>query len=195
MRDVAAAYAAIDAANAEDPTGIVHGGVERPLAQLQGELATAWLDRLDADASAALRIAARAHHLRRFALARSAYPEGRAGYLRWRRDQKVAHAAALRELLTPLGIDEATLERACVIVQKIGLGTDPEVQTFEDAVCLVFLQTQYDDLLARGGEELLVNALLKTMKKMSPAGLALAVEATPEGAGKDLLVRVATTGA
>lgn len=190
-----AAYAVIDAANADDPTRLLRDGVERPLAQLQGELATAWLERLDPRPGPALRIAARAHHLRRFALPRSDYPEGRAGYLRWRRDQKVAHAAALRELLTPIGVDADVIERAGVIVQKIGLGTDPEVQTFEDAVCLVFLQTQYDDLLARGGEDLLVNALLKTMKKMSPAGLALAVEATPEGAGRDLLVRVATTGA
>ena len=41
------------------------------------------------------------------------------------------------------------VERAGVIVQKPGLGTDPEVQSFEDAVCLAFLETQYDDLLVR----------------------------------------------
>ncbi len=115
---VAAAYAAIDAANAEDPTRFVRDGVERPLAQLQGELATAWLERLDPDAGPALRIAARAHHLRRFALPRSSYPEGRSGYLVWRRDQKRAHAAALRELLTPIGIDPEVIERAGVIVQR-----------------------------------------------------------------------------
>ena len=54
-----------------------------------------------AEASDALRIAAHAHHLRDFARARASYPEGRAGYLVWRRDQKRAHAAALAELLIP----------------------------------------------------------------------------------------------
>lgn len=195
MTDPAAAFAAIDRANAEDPTTFDWGGERRPLAQLQGERATHWLSVLVPDASDPLRIAARAHHLRRFALPRSSYPEGRAGYLVWRRDQKKAHAAALAELLLPIGVPADVVDRAGVIVQKIGLGTDPEVQHFEDAVCLVFLETQYDDLLARGGEPLLVNALVKTMKKMSGGAIALAVDATPPGDGRDLLVRVATTGA
>ncbi len=195
MTDLVAAFAAIDRANADDPTTLPWDGERRPLAQLQGERATYWLSSLAPEASDALRIAARAHHLRRFALARASYPEGRAGYLVWRRDQKRAHAAALAELLMPIGVPPDVVERAGVIVQKIGLGTDPEVQSFEDAVCLVFLETQYDDLLARGGEPLLVNALQKTMKKMSPAAIAMAVDATPEGPGRDLLVRVATTGA
>lgn len=192
---IAAAFAAIDLANADDPTGFMRHGERRPLAQLQGERATHWLSVLVPDACDALRIAARAHHLRRFALPRSTYPEGRAGYLAWRRDQKRAHAAAIAELLLPIGVPSEVVERAGVIVQKIGLGADPEVQAFEDVVCLVFLETQYDELLGRSGEPLLVNALLKTMGKMSPGAIALAVDATPPGDGRDLLVRVATTGA
>jgi hypothetical protein len=191
VTDLVAAFAVIDNANAEDPTTFSWDGSARPLAQLQGERGTHWLRVLAPDASDALVIAVRAHHLRRFALARSAYPEGRAGYLVWRRDQKKAHAAALRELLAPIGVAEAVIDRAGVIVQKIGLGTDPDVQHFEDAVCLVFLETQYDALLTKGGEELLINALNKTMAKMSPAAIALAVEATPPGAGRELLQRLA----
>jgi hypothetical protein len=192
VTNLAAAFAAIDAANAGDPTSFLWDGAQRPLAQLQGERATHWLARLAPDATHALQIAARGHHLRRFALARSSYPEGRAGYLVWRRDQKKAHAAALQELLIPVGFSPETVDRASTIVQKIGLGTDPEVQTFEDVVCLVFLETQYDELLARGGEPLLENALRKTMAKMSAAGTALALDATPSGAGRDLLIRVAS---
>ena len=78
------ARSAIDAANRADPHQ--HDGA--PLAELQGRLAEAWVTRLDPDASTALRLAARAHHLRRWVVPRASYPHGRAGYLRWRRDQK-----------------------------------------------------------------------------------------------------------
>ena len=65
--------AAIDAVNANDPR--THD--TEPLALAQGRKAEAWVVRLDPDASVALRLAARAHHLRRWELPRSDYPEGR----------------------------------------------------------------------------------------------------------------------
>ena len=42
----------------------------------------------DPAATEAQVLAARAHHLRRWVVPRTSYPEGRAGYLRWRTDQK-----------------------------------------------------------------------------------------------------------
>lgn len=183
----AAAFAAIDAANAEDPTHVVWNGTPEPKAQLQGRRASVWLERLDPAAGPALQLAARAHHLRRFAIPRADYPEGRAGYLRWRRDQKVAHARALAELLRPVGIGDDVLERAGQLLRKEGLGTDPETQVYEDVVCLVFCETELDELLAKVGDEKVRAAVVKTAGKMSPAGLALAPEATPPGPGLDLL--------
>jgi len=61
-------------------------------------------------------------------------------------------------------------------------------QVFEDVVCLVFCETELDELLARVGEEKTAAAVLKTAGKMSPAGLALAPEATPPGPGLELLL-------
>ena len=78
-----------------------------PLALAQGRLAEAWVARLDPEASDALRLAARAHHLRRWALPRSDYPEGRAGYLRWRRAQRERHARDLAAILDGAGVDES----------------------------------------------------------------------------------------
>ena len=96
-------FAAIDAANGADPGTVSWQGSPVPKARLQGERASVWLDRLSPDASDALRLAARAHHVRRFASPAPRIPEGRPGYLRWRRDQKTAHAAALVELLSRSG--------------------------------------------------------------------------------------------
>jgi hypothetical protein len=180
-------FAALDEANDEDPARLCWAGRSVPKARLQGERATYWLGRLEPDAGPALRLAARAHHLRRFALPRSEYPEGRPGYLRWRRDQKIAHAAAVRELLAPLGADDGLLERTGALLKKDGLGTDPETQVFEDVVSIVFCETELDELLAKLGPERVTDAVVKTAGKMSPRGIGLLLEATPAGPGRDLL--------
>jgi Domain of unknown function (DUF4202) len=183
----AAAIDAIDAANSEDPVALMWAGQPVPKSMLQGQRATVWLERLDSAAGEAAHLAARAHHLRRFAIPRSSYPEGRPGYLKWRRDQKAAHAAELAELVRPLGIADDVIERAGDLIQRKGLGTDPETQLIEDVACLVFCETDLDGLLAKLGAEKTAAAIMKTANKMSPAGLALAPEATPEGPGRDLL--------
>ena len=93
------AIAAIDAANADDPVTIEVRGSVRPKELAHAELMTEWLERLDPIADDAQRLAARAHHLRRWTLPRSSYPEGRAAYLRWRTALKQQHAeevAAIR---------------------------------------------------------------------------------------------------
>ncbi len=184
---VDAALATIDAANAADPNRL--GG--RPLALVQGERASAWLARLVAGAHVdpALALAVRAHHVRRWTIARDTYPEGRAGYLRWRRDLKAVHADALGELLPPCGIDATTVARAQALVAKRLPLTDPAQQRFEDVVCLVFLETQYEALIDRLDEVRMIAVLRKTLPKMSPAAVALAGSAELHPRGRDLLVK------
>lgn len=174
---VSESRAAIDAANAADPRS--HDG--RPLALAQGRRAEEWVVRLDPEASDALRLAARAHHLRRWALPRSDYPEGRAGYLRWRRAQRERHARDLAAILDEARVDGSVADRAAQIVAKRGLGSDPEVQTFEDAVSLTFLETELRSVLDRLDDDTkAADIVAKTMAKMSAAGQeqALAVAAT-----------------
>lgn len=169
--DIDTAVAAIDKANTDDPN--LHHG--EPLALVQGQSAEAWAVRLDPHASEALRLAARAHHLRRWTVPRSTYPEGREGYLRWRRHQKSRHANELTELLNSCDIVPAIVERAALIVAKRGLGRDPEVQTFEDAVSLTFIETQFVPTADKlGNDKKMVEVVAKTLRKMSPAGQAAA---------------------
>src|SRR5437763_1628367 len=106
------AIAAIDAANADDPNRITVAGEERPKELAHAELVTAWVERLRPDAGEALLLAARAHHLRRWAIPRDSYPEGRKGYLRWRRDLEDRHAVEAGEILRDAGYDAATVDRA-----------------------------------------------------------------------------------
>lgn len=167
-----AALDAIDAANADDPNHVEVRGVSRPKELAHAELMSEWVSKLDPDASDALRLAARAHHLRRWELPRSDYPDGKAGYHRWRREQQKRHAEEVGRILLAQGYDEPDIARVQAIIRKQGLGRDPEVQVFEDALCLVFIETQFRELADRLGDEKLVDVTRKTLAKMSDAGIA-----------------------
>ena len=170
-----AAFAAIDAANAGDPNTITVRGSVRPKEQAHAELAVEWVRRLVGEPSDALLLAARAHHVRRWEIPRSSEPEGRAGYLRWKRRLQQHHAAVVGEVLAGLA-EPAVVERVQSIVRKEALRTDPEVQALEDALCLVFVETQFGELTDQLGEDHMVDVVAKTLKKMSPSGRSAALE-------------------
>jgi hypothetical protein len=177
------AVAAIDAANADDPYTLVFRGEIRPKELLHAELMTGWVKRLDPDATEAQLLAARANHLRRWVIPRSTFPDGRAGYLQWRREQKDRHAREVGEILVAAGFDDGTIERVTAIIRKDGLGDNPAVQVHEDALCLVFLQTQFDPVAERLGDDKTVDVVRKTLKKMSAEGrsAALGLELSEHG--------------
>jgi hypothetical protein len=189
----ARAIAAIDAANADDPHSIELRGEIRPKEQAHAELMTDWVQRLDPSADAAQLLAARAHHLRRWSVPRSSYPDGRAGYLRWRTGLRKQHAAEVAVLLADAGYDEPTIERVQAIINKVGLnkdGADPAVQVHEDALCLVFLETQLASTADRLGDEKIVDVIKKTVAKMSASGLAQVATIPMRDGDRALIARV-----
>jgi len=160
-------FASIDEANSEDPNALPDG----PRAQIQGQLATKWLERLSPDASAPLRVASRAHHLRRWELARADYAEGRAGYLQWRRDNKAHQAESAAAILDDAGWPTNEVDRVRQLLSRTRLRTDPETQLLEDVACLVFLETQFAPMVERTEHDHMVTIVAKTLKKMSPVAI------------------------
>lgn len=183
------ALAAIDAANAADPNTLAVRGVVRPKEIAHAELASEWLARLVSAPSEALRLAIRAHHIERWTIPRSSHPMGKAGYHRWRRALQEHHALRAGELLAREGYAEAEIERVRALLRKQGLGRgDAEAQTFEDALCLVFLETQLADTAAKLDDPAkALDVLLKTLRKMSGPAREHA-RALPLGEGERALV-------
>ena len=178
------AIAAIDAANAADPHSEWLDGAPVPGCVAYGRRMTRWVEELRPDASEALRLAARAQHIRRWEIARAEYPEGRDGYIRWRTHLKRHHAKVAGAILAEAGYDEATITRVQELLRKRGLKTDPETQTLEDAACLVFLESGLDDFARRHEPDKVVRILRKTWGKMSPEGQRAARRLDlPEAAG------------
>lgn len=179
-----AALGAIDEANSHDPNRVVRDGVEHPKELLHGRLVSEWVQRLDPAAGEEQLLAARAHHFRRWTSPRDAHPPGRAGYLRWRAEAARRQAEEVGELLRLHGYDEATVERVGAIIRKEGRTRDPAVQTHEDALCLVFLETQLAEVAERLGADHTRQVLVRTLGKMSERAIeqALALELPQDAA-------------
>lgn len=56
------------------------------------------------------------------------------------------------------------------MIRKQGLGRDPEVQTLEDALCLVFLESQLATFSTQHSEEKVVDIIERSLSKMSEKG-------------------------
>ena len=166
----------IDRANAGDPVRIVVHGEERQKELAHSELMTRWVEKLRPDGGDELLIAARAHHIRRWEIPRSSFPKGRKAYLQWRTALHKLHADATGEILAQVGYERDFIERVQKIVRKHDLRRDSEVQTLEDALCLVFLETQLGELRSEHGDEKVLEILVKTLKKMSDRAKELALE-------------------
>lgn len=182
-----AAVGAIDAANAADPTTISVRGRVLPLALAHGRLAAEWVLTLHPDADELVLLAARAHHLRRWEVARRSYPAGRGGYLAWKRDQRQRHAVDVAALLETVGYPAADIARVQEMVRRDRLATDVGSQAVEDAACLVFIETQLADVAQRLDHDLLIGVLRKTARKLSPAGAAAIADIPLAAAERALL--------
>jgi tRNAThr (cytosine32-N3)-methyltransferase len=165
----------IDAAHSADPQRTPDG---RPAELVYAGRIEAWIDRLAPDASAVLRLAARCQHLERWSVPRASYPEGKAGYLAWRKSLYHRQAGRARELLLAAGVADGEAADAADWVSKSGLKTNPETQALEDAACLVFLENEivaFADRHAGYPREKFIDILRKTWRKMSPRAHELAL--------------------
>lgn len=188
------AMAAFDAANAEDPNRELRDGVEQPKELAYARHMSQWLDKLEPDASEALRLAVRAQHIRRWTIPRGDYPRDRQGYIRWRTTLARFHADTAGRILREAGYDEETVERVGSLIRKERLKVDPEAQLLEDVVCLVFLENYFGEFARRHEEAQVLGIVRKTWKKMSPRGHAAAL-ALPLAPDARALVEKALKGA
>ncbi|UCH30759.1 MAG: DUF4202 domain-containing protein [Myxococcales bacterium] len=171
-----------DEANAEDPNTELVNGQPVPKELVYGQRMSARLAVFEPDAPETVKLAARAQHIRRWEVPRDSYPEGRAGYLKWRTDLYRRHGDIAAGIMSDVGYDEETIERVRTLLRKRGLKTDPDVQLMEDVICLVFLEHYFHDFAKKHDEEKLISIVQKTWKKMTERAheAALALDYAPE---------------
>lgn len=164
MSQLDSVLTAIDAANAKDPR--MDEG--QPEALLYGQRMSAECDRIFPNASETLQIAARGQHIERWVLARADYPEGRAGYLKWRRDLGAHHATRVGEIMAKAGYGEDAINEAAAMLRKEGIKRNEQVQALEDVICFVFVKWYFAPFAAKHAPEKVLDIVAKTARKMSP---------------------------
>lgn len=191
------ALAAFDALNSEDPNQVTCAKGSLQPRELQDALAmTRWIETLYPDASEAVRLAARCQHLCRWEIPRKSYPEGRTAYLKWRSDLKRFHADRSEQVLRSVGYEEPMLTQVREINLKKGLAHNADVQAIEDALCLVFLETQLEHYLDKWEDtDKVVSILKKTWGKMSPLARTAALSLSFSERARKLIVRATSESA
>jgi hypothetical protein len=77
------------------------------------------------------------------------------------------------------GADSASVGLVTSLVAKARPAGDELGQAHEDALCLVFIESQVDETAERLGASATATVLAKTLAKMSPRARALAREVRP----------------
>ncbi|HRG48869.1 MAG TPA: DUF4202 domain-containing protein [Leptospiraceae bacterium] len=161
------AMEAFDTANSKDPNFIEVNGFEKPYELIYSNWLYEWVMKLNPNAIEELQLAARCQHIKRWEIPRSSYPEGLKGYNKWKKDLAVFHADEASKILKQVGYDEVVVDRVRSINLKKNLKTDLDVQTMEDALCLVTLQYQIEGFSLKHDDEKMIGIIQKTWAKMS----------------------------
>ena len=189
MNKLDAAFALFDGYNKQDPRAFVWDDVSYPQEYFFALKLYDWVLKLDPAASEELLLASRCQHIGRWEIPRESYAEGREPYLKWRKDLALHHADVAAKLMKEAGYDDAQIERLSQIVLKKRIKVDADVQTMENALCLVFLQYQYDDFRKKYDQEpeKMVNILRKSLLKMDAHGHSFALQLTYTADGLSLV--------
>lgn len=176
MNRLSLAFESFDAYNKQDPNTYTWEGKIYPQEYFLALKLHETIVHLDSQASEELLLASRSQHIGRWEIPRDQYPDGRTGYLEWRRTLANYHADKASAILEESGYDSSFIERVQQLILKKKIKVDPEVQTLENALCLVFLQYQYEDFFPKYSAEKIVNILRKSLLKMDEKGRAEALK-------------------
>ena len=192
---LALAIAAFRRENARDPQRSFDGSTQQPKELLDADRLAAWVERLEPNASEALRLASHCQHLRRWEMPRADFEAGRIGYLKWRKALARFHADTSAEILRGLGYDDSVLAAVRQINLKQGLQVNADAQTMEDALCLSVLEHELAEFSERHPEDKVVDIIQKTWAKMSERAHRVALALELPARASDLVKKALSTAA
>ncbi|NHA07880.1 DUF4202 domain-containing protein [Mucilaginibacter sp. HC2] len=170
MNKLNAAFEQFDAYNQNDPNTFAWEGKSYPQEYFLAIELYNWVNKLNADASEELLLASRSQHIGRWEIPRNTYPEGREAYLKWRKDLALYHAEKTAAIMENVGYTTEQIARVRQVLLKQKIKVDHDVQTMENALCLVFLQFQYEDFHPKYEADKVINILKKSLLKMDAHG-------------------------
>lgn len=191
---LSAAFQLFDEANSADPNQEEWQGQQYPKELLYAQRMTERLAVFAPDASPVLQLAARSQHICRWEIPRSDFPMTRTGYNQWRSQLRLFHAEKAGQLLRSLDFNTALIDRVQFLILKKRLKRDPETQTLEDVICLVFLEHYMDNFMQKYEDEKMIGILRKTWAKMSERGHEAALQLPLSERAIDLVKKALNNG-
>lgn len=170
MTKLTQAFKAFDNYNQKDPHVFTWDGLSYPQEYFLALKLYEWVLKLNPEADEELLLASRSQHIGRWEISRENYPDGREGYLKWRKDLALFHAEKASSIMKEVGYDDEQITRVKQIILKQKLKVDADVQTMENALCLVFLEFQYEEFYPKHLPEQMINILRKSLLKMDSHG-------------------------
>lgn len=187
MNRLEKAFEWFDTYNKQDPHTITWQEVTYPAEYFYALQLYNWVKQLEPHASEILLLASRAQHIGRWKTPREEYPPGKAGYYQWRIHLAKFHAETAGAFMAEAGYTDEEINEVKGIIRKEDLRTNHEVQVMEDALCLVFLQFQFEDFITKHEDEKVITILKRTWKKMNQAGREAALALPFQQKAKELL--------
>ncbi len=188
MTKLEKAFELFDAFNKQDPGTITWEGIAYPAEYFYAVQLHNWVLKLAPAAGEMLLLASRSQHIGRWKVPRNSYPEGKSAYLRWRTDLAKYHAETTGEFMLQAGYSVEEVKAVQQIIRKEQLRLNPEVQVIENALCLVFLQFQYEDFIAKHDDKKVITIIKKSWAKMTEPGRDAAMNLHFSEKGKALLL-------
>lgn len=182
------AFELFDAFNKQDPGTITWEGVIYPAEYFYAVQLYNWVLKLSPAAGEMLLLASRSQHIGRWKVPRNSYPEGKSAYLRWRTDLAKYHAETAGQLMLQAGYSLEEVKSVQHIIRKEQLRSNPEVQVIENALCLVFLQFQYEDFIFKHDNKKVITIIKKSWTKMTEPGRNAAMTLHFSEKGKALIL-------
>ena len=161
-------YTELDAYQNTDPARTEHGDLTCSKALAYSLTMSDMAQRFCPEASHALALAIRYQHIGRWNYPRADFPEGRTGYLTWRKSLYTVHANLAAELITQISGDTKLAQEVATIIAEKVSQREGDSQALEDVACLVFLQNSLAGFIEKYPSEKLNAIILKTWNKMSP---------------------------
>ncbi len=168
--------------NRNDPNIFTSQGKKYPQELFLADKLFNWINKLEPHASLPLRLASKAQHIGRWEIPRTAFPMDKNGYLAWRKELARHHAATACGILRNLAFSDEIITSVEQIILKKKIKGNPDVQAMENALCLVFLEFQYEDFYPKH-EEKIVNILKRSLLKMDKTGHEYALQLPYSSAG------------
>jgi hypothetical protein len=177
-----------DKYNQQDPHKIKWNGEEYAAEYFYALQLYNWVKKLKPNAGEHLLLASRSQHIGRWQTPRTSYPDGKAGYLTWRKELATFHAETAGKLMLQGGYGEDDVKAVKHIILKQNLKTAEDVQVMENALCLLFLEFQYDDFMAKHEDDnMVIRILRKSWQKMNEQGRQVALHLNYSARGKQLI--------